>query len=89
MIIRQIRDLPFWNSAIRGVIGFRISGTLGDIDPLNKVPLKRAISRVKKGLLEGVYLMLPRMSARQRPKEFGSKYARSPESRQYPSTPKP
>ena len=27
------------------------SGTLGDIDPLNKVPFKRAIGRVKKGPL--------------------------------------
>ena len=26
-----------------------IRGTLGDRDPLNKVPFKRAISRVKKG----------------------------------------
>ena len=26
-----------------------LGGTLGDIDPLNKVPFKRAISRVKKG----------------------------------------
>ena len=26
-----------------------IKGTLGDIDPLNKVPLKRARSRVQKG----------------------------------------
>ena len=25
----------------------RFRGTLGDIDPLNKVPCKRAISRVK------------------------------------------
>ena len=30
-------------------IGGRIKGTLGDIDPLNKVPLKRARSRVQKG----------------------------------------
>ena len=29
--------------------GGRIKGTLGDIDPLNKVPLKRARSRVQKG----------------------------------------
>ena len=29
--------------------GVRIKGTLGDIDPLNKVPVKRARSRVKKG----------------------------------------
>ena len=34
-------------------MGARIWGTLGDIDPLNKVPLKRAISRVKKGPLSG------------------------------------
>ena len=30
-------------------MGVRIRGTLGDIDPLNKVPFKRAIRRVKKG----------------------------------------
>ena len=28
-----------------GIIGVGIRGTLGDIDPLNKVPLKRARSR--------------------------------------------
>ena len=27
------------------VLGVRIRGTLGDIDPLNKVPFKRATSR--------------------------------------------
>ena len=32
-------------------MGVRIGGTLGDIDPLNKVPIKRAIPRVKKGPL--------------------------------------
>ena len=31
-------------------MGIRISGTLGDIDPLNKAPFKRGISRVQKGL---------------------------------------
>ena len=31
------------------VLGVRIGGTLGDIDPLNKVPFKRARSRVQKG----------------------------------------
>ena len=30
-------------------LGGRIKGTLGDIDSLNKVPLKRARSRVEKG----------------------------------------
>ena len=30
-------------------LGVRIRGTLGDIDPLNKVPFKRARSRVQKG----------------------------------------
>ena len=30
-------------------VGARIRGTLGDIDPLNKVPFKRAKSRVQKG----------------------------------------
>ena len=32
-------------------LGVRIRGTLGDIDPLNKVPLKRVTSRVQKGPL--------------------------------------
>ena len=32
-----------------GLLGFRIRGTLGDIDPLNKVPFKSATSRVQKG----------------------------------------
>ena len=32
-----------------GGLGGRIKGTFGDIDPLNKVPLKRARSRVQKG----------------------------------------
>ena len=30
-------------------MGVGIRGTLGDIDPLNKVPFKRARSRVQKG----------------------------------------
>ena len=35
--------------------GVRIRGTLGDIDPLNKVPSKRARSRVQEGpLLRGL-----------------------------------
>ena len=33
------------------MLGVGIRGTLGDIDPLNKVPFKRARSRVKKGPL--------------------------------------
>ena len=32
-------------------MGVRIRGTLGDVDPLNKVPFKRAISRAQKGPL--------------------------------------
>ena len=32
-------------------LGVRIRGTLGHIDPLNKVPFKRATSRVQKGPL--------------------------------------
>ena len=39
-------------------LGDRIRGTLGDMDSLNKVPFKRAISRVKKSPLE----VLPRTS---------------------------
>ena len=43
-----------------GIVGFRASGlwviyprsyTLGDIDPLNKAPFKRATRRVQKGPL--------------------------------------
>ena len=40
-------------------MGVRIRGTLGDIDPLNKVPFTRAPSRVQKGPLQGVSLILP------------------------------
>ena len=43
----------------------RIRGTFGDIDPLNKVPFKRARSRVWKGPLEGVSVILPRIFARE------------------------
>ena len=32
-------------------MGVRIRGTLGDIDPLNKVPFERSISRAEKGPL--------------------------------------
>ena len=32
-------------------LGVRTRETLGDVDPLNKVPFKRAISKVKKGPL--------------------------------------
>ena len=32
-------------------MGVSFRGTLGDIDPLNKVPFKRARSRVQKGSL--------------------------------------
>ena len=39
------------------VMRVRIRGALGDIDPLNKVPL----IRVKKGPLPGVSLILPRL----------------------------
>ena len=36
------------------VEGLGSRGILGDIDPVNKVPFKRARSRVKKGSLLGV-----------------------------------
>ena len=40
-------------------MGVRIRGTLGDIDPLNKVPFKRARSRVQKGYpLRGLPIMI-------------------------------
>ena len=35
------------------ILGVRITGTLGDIDPLNKVHLKRARSTVKKVPVKG------------------------------------
>ena len=42
-------------------LGGRIKGTLGDIDPLNKVPSKRARSRVQKGYpLRGLPNTTPR-----------------------------
>ena len=44
-------------------VGGRIRRTLGDIDPLNKVPFKRATSRVQKDPLYGVSLILPRTRA--------------------------
>ena len=43
-------------------MGDRITGTLGDFDPLNKVPSKRARTRVQKGPLQGGSLMLPTYS---------------------------
>ena len=45
-ILRPI-GLGFLNTSM----GVRIRGTLGDIDPLNKVPFKGATSRVQKGPL--------------------------------------
>ena len=50
---RGFRDEGLWFR-----MGDRIRGTLGDADPLNKVPFKRATSRVKKG---PVSLVLPRI----------------------------
>ena len=41
-------------------MGVGIRGTLGDIDPLKKVPFKRARSRVQKVPFYGVSLGLPR-----------------------------
>ena len=48
------------NTALNAMLGARIRETLGDIDPLNKVPFKRATRRVQKGPLQGVSLILPR-----------------------------
>ena len=42
------------------LLGVGIRGTLGDIDPLNKVPFQRATSRGRKGPLQRVSLILPR-----------------------------
>ena len=55
--LRAAMDLP---RIPKTCIGVRIRGALGDIDPLNQVPFKTAISRVKKGPLLGVSLILPR-----------------------------
>ena len=60
---RQVRNPEKPLSALggaQGLVGVRIRGTLGDIDPLNKVPFKRAISRAKKGPLQAVSPILPR-----------------------------
>ena len=46
---------------LRVIVGDRIWGTLGDIDPLNKVPLEESQKRVKKGSLLRVPLLLPRI----------------------------
>ena len=46
---RGIRQPPNRKMPPKCSLGGRIKGTLGDIDPLNKVPLKRARSRVQKG----------------------------------------
>ena len=43
--------LPSPSSSLDPILGVRIQGTLGEIDPLNKLLFKRAISRVKKGPL--------------------------------------
>ena len=44
-----------------GLLGVRIRKTLGDIDPLNKVPFKRATSGVQKGspLKKGPLILPP------------------------------
>ena len=44
----NLKSSPKFQSS---TVGVRTRGTLGDIDPLNKVPFKRARSRVKKGPL--------------------------------------
>ena len=41
-------------------MGVRIRGTLGDVDPLNKVPFKRTTSSIQKGPRYGGSLILPR-----------------------------
>ena len=38
-------------NSIANYLGVRTRGTLGDMDPLNKVPFKRARSRVQEGRL--------------------------------------
>ena len=44
-----------------GGVGDRIRGTLGAIDPPNKVPVSESQKKVKKGSLLRVPLILPRM----------------------------
>ena len=48
---RTLIDRPLKNPLFEGSdpLGVRIRGTLRDIDPLNRVPFKRARSRVQKG----------------------------------------
>ena len=43
--------VPVLKPSLVGTVGVRIRGTPGDVDPLNKVPFKRATSRVEKGPL--------------------------------------
>ena len=59
-----------------GGLGGRIKGTFGDIDPLNKVPLKRARSRVQKGYPLRVSLIL--LPARLLLSKLTSRYWASP-----------
>ena len=53
------RTAPLQVKALTLNLGVRMRGTLGDIDPLNKLPFKRARSGAQKGPLEGVSLLLP------------------------------
>ena len=45
----RVQGYSFWDHA--DLLGVRIRGTLGDVDPLKKLPFKRAASRVQKGPL--------------------------------------
>ena len=45
--LRQRKTVAIESNAVGMGVGIR--ATLGDIDPLNKVPFKRARSRVQKG----------------------------------------
>ena len=56
-------DLQLLSIATIKNMGVGIRGTLGDIDPLNIVPFKRAIRRVEKGPFSGVSLIPPRKTS--------------------------
>ena len=48
-----------WLQGLYSELG--LGGAFGDINPLNKVPFQKANSRIKKGPLQGVSLILPRI----------------------------
>ena len=51
LYLKGMRIMMFQLSGFYCKLGVKIRGTRGDVDHLNKVPSKRARSRVKKGPL--------------------------------------